>query len=205
MRKLLFIPLILGAISTFVVSCDETYDNPGGFNLKATLSIDPVLVAKSGAEYPLNVARVVDTTYRYYYTESDTTKDADGNPVIGGDGKYIIKVDTIWYNSKITAKLTEYDLVELPAAEDTFTIKLTSNARWMAPVPSAGGKIPWYFNYNLLTGATSLSGGGDGFVYFRVTRNKNKRRAVTAVQDIMTSDSTVLARLNFVQKGEKDN
>lgn len=204
MRKLLFIPFILGAICTFVVSCDDTNGNPGDFNLKATLSVDPVVVSVTGAEYPLNVARVTDTTYRYFYTESDTTKDADGKPVIGDDGKFIIKVDTIWYNSKITAKLTEYDLVELPAAEDTFTIKLASNARWMANIPDAGGKVQWYYNYNLLTGATSLSGGGDGFVYFRVTRNKNYRRAVVAVQDIMTSDSTVLARLRFVQKGEKD-
>lgn len=204
MRKLLFIPLILGVISAFVVSCDDTGENPGDFSLKATLSIDPVVVSKTGTEYPLNVARVVDTTYRYFYTESDTTKDADGKPVIGDDGKFIIKVDTIWYNSKITAKLTEYDLVELPAAEDTFTIKLVSNARWMAPVPSSGGKPQWYFNYNILTGTTSLSGGGDGNVYFHVSRNKNKRRPVVAVQDIMTSDSTVLARLNFVQKGERD-
>lgn len=205
MRKLLFIPLILGLVSAFVVSCDETNENPGDFSLKATLSIDPVVVSKTGTEYPLNVARVVDTTYRYFYTESDTTKDANGEPVIGNDGKLIIKVDTIWYNSKITAKLTEYDLVELPSAADTFTIKLVSNARWMAPVPSSGGKVQWYFNYNLLTGTTSLSGGGDGNVYFRTVRNKNKRRSVVAVQDIMTSDSTVLARLNFVQKGEKDD
>ena len=41
-------------------------------------------------------------------------------------------------------------------------------------------------------------------MYFRTTRNKNYRRSVVAVQDIMTSDSTVLVRLNFVQRGEKD-
>ncbi|MBR1593440.1 MAG: hypothetical protein IJ659_01530 [Alloprevotella sp.] len=205
MRKLLLIPFILGAVAALVVACDDSNGNPGDFSLKATLSVDPVVVSVTGTEYPLNVARVVDTTYRYFYTESDTTKDADGKPVIGSDGKLIINVDTIWYNSKITAKLTEYELIELPAAADTFTIKLASNARWMANVPDAGGKVQWYFNYNLLTGATSLSGGGDGCVYFRVTRNKNYRRSVVAVQDIMTSDSTVIARLNFVQKGEKDN
>lgn len=205
MRKILFVPLLLGVISAFVVSCDDnTKDNPGDYSLKATLELDPLIVSTSGNEYNLKVARVVDTTYRYFYTVKDTTKDADGEPVIGGDGKLIIKTDTIYYDSKITAKLTEYELLELPSNADTFTIKLSSNARWKAPVPDAKGKVQWFFNYNLITGGSSTSGGGDGNVFFRVTRNKNYRRAVVAVQDIMTSDSTVLARLNFVQKGEKD-
>lgn len=204
MRKLLYVPLLFGIIFGFAVSCDETMDNPGDFSLKATLEIDPVIVSTSGNEYTLQVARVTDTTYRYFYTVNDTTKDEDGNPVIGSDSKYIIKTDTIYYDSKITAKMTEYELLELPSPADTFTITLHSNARWKAPVPDAGGKIQWFFNYNLLTGGTSITGGGDGNVYFRVTRNKNYRRAVVAVQDIMTSDSTVLIRLKVVQKGEKD-
>lgn len=204
MRKLLYFMFLLGVASWVVVACDDTKDNPGDFSLKATLEVEPVLVSVKGNEYALNVARVTDTTYRYFYTENDTTKDENGEPVIGSDGKLIIKVDTIYYNSKVTAKLTEYELLELPSEADTFTVSLRSNARWKAPVPSAGGKVQWYFNYNLLTGGTSTAGGGDGRMYFRTTRNKNYRRSVVAVQDIMTSDSTVLVRLNFVQRGEKD-
>lgn len=205
MRNNFLTPLLFGIVLALMFSCsDSTKENPGDFSLKAELEIDPVIVSTSGSEYALEVARVVDTTYRYFYTKNDTLKDDDGEPVIGPDGKYSIKIDTIYYDSKITAKFTEYQLLELPSYADTFTVKLKSNARWRAPEPSSGGKAQWFFNYNLLTGGTSISGGGDGNVFFRVTRNKNYRRSVVAVQDIMTSDSTVLARLRFVQKGEKD-
>ena len=114
MRKLLYFMFLLGVASWVVVACDDTKDNPGDFSLKATLEVEPVLVSVKGNEYALNVARVTDTTYRYFYTENDTTKDENGEPVIGSDGKLIIKVDTIYYNSKVTAKFTEYELPPRP-------------------------------------------------------------------------------------------
>lgn len=193
-------------LAAFLLSaCEEDVaKNPGDFNLKPTLEIDPVITSLSGGSYQLNKLRETDTTYVYFYTKDDTLRDENGNFVIDGKGNLVVKTDTIYYNSKITAKFTEYALVTLPSPADTFSIKLKSNAKWKAPVPGTGGKVQWYYNYNILTGATSTSGGGDGMVNFRVSRNRNKTRAVIAVQDIITDDSTVLVRLNFTQKGESD-
>lgn len=187
------------------ISCeDEVAKNPGDFNLKATLEIDPNIVSTGGFNQELKLLRSVDTTYQYPSIKYDTLFDASGEPILGPDGKMQITTDTTWVPGNITARMDEYELMTLPAQADTFTLTLHSNARWKAPVPSAGGKVQWFYNYNLLTGSTSTAGGGDGYVYFRVTRNRNKKRAVVAVQDIMTSDSTVLVRLRFIQSGERD-
>lgn len=204
MKKLIYLTLL--AIGGFTIaSCDkDPATNPGDFSLKSTLEVEPQIVSTGGFTAELKLLRQIDSTYQYSSVKSDTVKDAQGNPVIGADGKLQIKNDTTWYDSNTTAKFSEYEVVQLPSAADTFTISLKSNAQWKAPVPSAGGKAQWYFNYNLLTGSTSTSGGGDGYVYFRTLRNRNKKRAVTAVQDIMTNDSTVLVRLRFSQSGERD-
>lgn len=204
MRKLFFAILIAMAGFT-IVACDkEAAKNPGDFNLKSTLEVDPQIVSTGGFTGELKLVRTIDSTYQYSSVTNDTLKDAQGNPIIGADGKLQITSDTTWHDGNITAKFSEYEVMMLPSKADTFTITLKSNAQWKAPVPSAGGKAQWYFNYNLLTGSTSTSGGGDGYVYFRVLRNRNKKRAVTAVQDIMTNDSTVLVRLRFRQSGERD-
>ena len=183
-------------------SCDddETY---GDFSVRSFLEVSPELVSIHGDRYPLTVSRSIDTTYRYSYTERDTLKDANGAPVLGEDGEIVIQVDTIWYDSQTTARFTEYEVVELPSSADTFSIALRSNAQWKAPVPGTGGKAQWYYNYNIHNGGTSTSGGGDGFVDFRVSRNRGYRRVVVAEQNILTSDSTVFVRLKFVQKGER--
>lgn len=202
MKKLFFL-LASTLLAAFLLSaCEEDVaKNPGDFNLKPTLEIDPVITSLSGGSYQLSKLRETDTTYVYFYTKDDTLRDENGNFVIDGKGNLTVKTDTIYYNSKITAKFTEYALVTLPSPADTFSIKLKSNAKWKAPLPPSA---TWYYNYNILTGATSTSGGGDGMVNFRVSRNRNRLRAITAVQDIMTNDSTVLVRLRFTQKGERD-
>ena len=64
--------------------------------------------------------------------------------------------------------------------------------------------MQWFYNYNVRPGTPSTAGGGDGWVDFRVSRNKNKRRSVVAVQDIYTNDSSAFVRLHFAQRGEKD-
>jgi hypothetical protein len=203
MKQLFYLSAILCVVCGSVASCkDDGY--PGDFNIKPTLAIIPEVTSLHGDTIALTQIRSIDSTYRYFYLHYDTLKDEGGEPVIGGDGKLVIAKDTVWYYSKITAKFTEYALVELPSTADTFTIRLQSNAKWNAPIPDRGDKVQWYYNYNLITGGTTTSGGGDGMLNFRVTRNKNYRRPVTAVQDIMTSDSSVLVRLRFTQRGEKD-
>lgn len=188
-----------------LMSCeDDVAKNPGDFSLKSTLAIDSKIVSTGGFSDDLKLLRSIDTTYQYPSIKHDTLFDEAGEPILGPDGKLQITSDTIWVAGNITARMDEYELMTLPAKADTFTLTLHSNARWKAPVPSTGGKVQWFYNYNLLTGSTSTAGGGDGYVYFRVTRNRNKKRAVVAVQDIMTSDSTVLVRLRFVQSGERD-
>lgn len=191
------------ALSFAIASCDDDEGTYGDYNLKSYLELDPAVVSIHGDQYPLTIARDIDSTYRYFYTRQDTLKDESSKPVIGPDGNLVVHVDTIWYDSKITARFIEYELIELPSKADTFSISLRSNAQWKAPVPGTGGKVQWYYNYNVHTGTTSTSGGGDGSVDFRVSRNRGYRRAVVAQQDIMTNDSTVLIRLNFTQKGER--
>lgn len=187
------------------VSCEkeDVLNTFGDYSIRSQLELIPELVSIHGDTIPLTVSRSIDTTYRYFRTEEDTIKDENDEPLLDASGKLQFVYDTIWFNGT-TGKFTEFELLELPSQADTFSITLRSNAQWKAPVPSAGGKVQWYFNYNVRTGTTSTAGGGDGWVDFRVTRNKNKRRSVIAVQDIYTNDSSAFVRLHFVQKGEKD-
>ena len=182
---------------------DDTLNTFGDYSIRSQLELIPELVSIHGDTIPLTVSRCIDTTYRYFRTEEDTIKDENGEYLLDASGKLQFVYDTIWFYGT-TGKFTEYELLTLPSQADTFSITLRSNAQWKAPVPSAGGKVQWYFNYNVRTGTTSTAGGGDGWVDFRVTRNKNKRRSVIAVQDIYTNDSSAFVRLHFVQKGEKD-
>ena len=183
---------------------DETLNTFGDYSIRSQLELIPRLISIHGDTIPLIVSRSIDTTYRYFRAEEDTVKAETGEPLLDANGKLQFVYDTIWFYGT-TGKFTEYELVELPAQADTFTITLLSNAQWKAPVPSTGGKVQWYYNYNIRTGSTSTAGGGDGFVDFRVSRNKNYKRAVIAVQDIYTNDSTSFVRLHFRQKGEKDD
>lgn len=186
-------------------SCEkeDTLNTFGDYSIQSQLELIPEVVSIHGDIYPLTVARSVDTTYRYFSTKEDTIKNEEGKPLLDSNGRLQFVYDTIWYNGT-SGKFTEYELVELPSQADTFSISLRSNAQWKAPVPSTGGKVQWFYNYNIRTGTTSTAGGGDGWVDFRVSRNKNYKRAVIAVQDIYTSDSAAFIRLHFRQKGEKD-
>lgn len=206
MKKLLFLFAAALVVANALTACDDDVaKNPGDFSLKPTLEIEPVVTSITGTQYQLSKVREIDTTYVYFYLKEDTARDASGEFVIGPDGNYVVTVDTVYYNSKITAKFTEYGLVTLPAPADTFRVALKSNSKWKAPVPGTGGKVQWFYNYNILTGATTTAGGGDGEVNFRVSRNRNKNpRAVVAVQDILTEDSTVMVRLRFMQEGESN-
>ena len=215
MKKLLGFALAVGLVFT-VLSCEDEAENPGDFNLKSTLTIDPmVMTSTSGLTYNLEEEAVYDTAFTSSYEKKDTTfeVDADGNfvigpdgkkvPVIGDDGNIIVNSTTITFKTGKRAVFHKMKMIKLESPADTFTIHLKSNARWKAP-QYAPEKAQWFFNYNLRTGGNSLTGGGDGNFYFRTLRNKNKTRVEPVPQYIFTSDSTVMYQLNFGQAGERD-
>lgn len=216
MKKLLGFAMAVGALFT-IMSCEEEAENPGNFNLKAELTLDSIMTSTLGHSYVLEEEAVFDTAYTDTYEKRDTTfeTDAEGNfvldgngkkiPVIGGDGKYIIKIDTITFRTGKRGVYHKMKMITLESPADTFTIHLQSNAKWRAPEPVAPeGKVQWFFNYNLRTGGNSLTGNGDGHFYFRTLRNKNYARKTPVSQEIFTSDSTVMYQLNFGQAGERD-
>ena len=205
MKRLIYLFALLCA-TTAIPSCDEAPENPGDFGVASTLEVMPSVVSKvDGLSYELKLARSKDTTYVYPYTVKELIVDENGEPILDETGNKQYTETEKLVTSKITARYFEMEPIMLPAKVDTFSITLKSNARWKAPVPSSGGKAQWYFNYNILTGGTSTAGGGDGQIDFRVLRNRNYKRAVPAEQYIITSDSTVMYKLIFIQSGEKDN
>ena len=197
MKTLFYLPTLLLTAALLVIGCETHPENPGDFSVKCTLELTPVVRSLRGVEYPLTQLRSIDSTYRYFYIEEDTLKDASGEPVIDDDGNLIVKEDTIYYNSKVTARFTEYALVVLPWEMDTFEISFKSNVLWSANVPITNSRTEstWYYNYNSTT-----AGGGDGSVLFRTKNNTTGRmRGLDAVQEIYSRDSTVMARLHFNQ------
>lgn len=204
MKKILYFAII-GLCLCGMVACEEEFENPGDFSVKATLGFNPAsaLSKVDGITYDFKVLSEKDTAFVSSYTRNDTTFDANGEPVIGPDGKIVINYDTIYFKTGKVAHYYEMDTITFPSHADTFTVHITSNALWKAP-QFKPKKTQWFFNYNLKTDGTSLYGGGDGYFYFRTTRNKNKSRSEKAEQYIFTSDSTVMYHFVFGQKGEKD-
>ncbi len=214
MKKLLYF-VVAGVVLT-VLSCEDEAENPGDFNLKSELSMDPMLVTSVGGQsYALEEEAVYDTLYTSSYEKKDTTFRVDGSgnyildengkkiPEIGSDGNIITQTDTVVFQTGKRGVFHKMKLIKLESTADTFTIHIKSNALWKAP-QYAPTKAQWFFNYNLRTGGNSLTGGGDGYFYFRTLRNKNKTRVEPVPQYIYTSDSAVMYQLNFGQAGERD-
>lgn len=195
MKKLLYFLLLLSG-GFGVSACDEEAKNPGDYSLKTTLKILDA-TTKSGKNLNLDVLREIDSTYVRFRIRKDTLKGPDGIPIKDSNGKLTITDDTTFYNGRITARFVEMKKVVLESALDTVLIALESNAKWMAPMPVAGGKVQWFFTQR-------LAGGGTGTIIARVTQNKDTERTVDAVQYVLTSDSAVMYKLVFGQKGQKD-
>ena len=184
-----------------IVACENEPKNPGDFNKACTLDVaGPVVSLKTGKTYELKVARETDTVYKYLYVLKDTMLDDAGKPIIGSNGQPITKDDSVYIYSKIKARLIEMEPLYLPGAADTFCVDINSNARWLAPAPILPGDIsPWIFNHN-----SSTTGGGDSQLLWRTIRNRSNTRSTTAMQQIITSDSTVMYRIPIKQYGERD-
>lgn len=176
MRKLLFVAPFLAACAA-ICACEDEPTNPGDFDVKSTLEVTRIWTA-TGVDYPVSVVCEKDTVYQASRYDNETD-------------------ELVWYDTDTRGHLVELSTTELPPEADTIFIKLSSNAKWMAPMPDNGGKAQWFFTQR-------LAGGGSSTVVATVTRNRNKRRAVDAAQYILTSDSAVIFKVNFAQRGEKD-
>jgi hypothetical protein len=200
MRKLLYLTLVLGAAGIY--SCDDDAGPDGNYG---DSSIRPAMELNSfyckadpSKVYTLTVdpTQPTDTTYIYSYEAKDTVKDANGNPVIGSNGQLQINTHTVEYKG-MTAKYVVYEPIEMPAlptvttaAADTFIMRAVTNSHWSSSV--AGGRT----GLSMVNG----SGAGDSDVSFRITKNTSKS-ARTRYAYIYTSDSTVMHKLTFIQKG----
>lgn len=174
MRHLLYAAAVLLAVT----ACDREAENPGDFSLRPTLSVTSVHTLHHPEEVELKILCEKDTNYQTFSIDDETE-------------------DTLWYSTGTHGHYVEMEPITLSPEADTLYIKLQSNARWQAPMPDAGGKAQWFTTQR-------LSGGGNSTVIATVTRNRNYRRPVSAVQYILTSDSTVMYKLTFDQQGEKD-
>ena len=77
----------LGLTLAGILSCSENAENPGDFNLKAELSMDPMLVTSTlGQSYVLEEEAVYDTAYTDTYDRRDTTFEVDAEPSIDTKG-----------------------------------------------------------------------------------------------------------------------
>lgn len=188
MRKLLFF-LTVAALASGVVSCDNEPKNPGDFTVKSTLNVDMIKSMTTGETYNLSVARSFDTIFKTPVQVWDTIYDANGEFLERN-------ADTIWVPSKFTTRYIETQPVVLPSVADTFSMDLTTNAKWLSPNPTIVD-LPWIYN------ESTTGGGGDGTIIFRVARNRNFARSLTPML-IYTSDSTVFYKIPFGQTGEKE-
>lgn len=199
MKKLFYLIALAFAATWGLGSCDSEPENPGDFGLACEVSTGDVVVSLTdGQQFPIQIARQIDTIYQHKWVKRDTLKDANGDPV-KVNGKLQITTDTIPYYSSFTARYYESEPILLPSKADTFEVKILSNSRWLAPVPDNKNTAQWFFNYN-----SSTTGCGDGTLQFRVTRNRSKERKVWAEQKVFSQDTTVMLNLVFRQAGERD-
>lgn len=185
MRKLLY--LILGGLllSVGFASCDDDPGNPGDFSIRGALEVVNI-TSTAGHSYDIVVEQEFDSIIMRYNILRDTT--------IAPDGGMNIDVDTVWYEDGLChfVKLKQVDLM---ANADTVVVELASNARWTAQQPSSTGRR-WYT-------VISSTGGGDGYFKAAVIENTSANaRTNVQNQQIVTSDSSVIYEIPFLQVGK---
>lgn len=197
MFKLSHLLLIVMALAV-LCGCEQKYENPGDFNLKSSLEIVQIYDTL-GNTFPFEVLRSIDTTYLYPRITRDTLKDGSGNPILNNQNKLQITIDTTYVPGKKTARYIELDTIVIGSARNELHIDLKTNARWQAPTPNFGTKVPWYVTQ---TGV----GGGDGTIKAKISLGlATKRRPVLAKQFIFTQDSLVMYKLMFDQKAQNEH
>lgn len=198
MKKLIYL-ILTGALLAFVAACENEPENPGDFSIKSELDLAGLVSENTGTQYTLNVARQADTVYEYFYNVNDTLKDANGEPLVGSDGKLQITTTQKSYFSKKTARLIEYEPILLPSYEnlefDTLSLSFKSNAAWN--VIELATPVNWY------APVSSYSVGGDGAFKFSIKKWSGDVSRFVVKQEIMTQDSLVLHRFFFKHSGLK--
>lgn len=189
MRKILYCITAFVCI-WLVAGCDNEPKNPGDFSVKATLDVNQFVSLTTGEVYTLQTAREFDTVFKNGVQVWDTVWDSNGEFVSR-------TADTVWLANKYVTRFHEMKPVILPASADTFSMQLTTNAKWLSPNPEIV-VMPWIYN------EATAAGGGDGTIIFRVARNRNYQRTEYTPMYIYTSDSTVFYKIPFGQYGEKD-
>ena len=188
MKKIFYLIAAIG-ITWGVVSCDNEPKNPGDFNVKANLTFSDLVSTTTGETYKFNVARSIDSIYKYKVALYDSIFDENGKFV-----QRQVK-DSVYIPASFTTKFIEMEPVILPSYADTFYLELQTNARWIATEPD--GTL-WLYNESTTTG------GGDGFISLRSARNRNGTRKNYSNMYVYTSDSTVMYKIPFGQIGERD-
>ena len=81
MKKAL--PIMLCATCLLLcTACEkDSLNTYGDYSVRSQLELLPEVVSIHGDSYPLVIARTVDTTFRYFRTEQDTIKNAEGKPL----------------------------------------------------------------------------------------------------------------------------
>ena len=198
MKKLIYV-ILTGAVLAFMAACENEPENPGDFSIKSKLDLAGLVSQNKGTQYTLSVARQADTTYEYFYNVYDTLKDAQGEPLVGSDGKLQITTTQKSYFSKKTARLIEYEPVLLPSYDDldfdTLSLSFNSNAAWN--VIELETPVNWY------SPVSSYSVGGDGAYKFSIKKWSGDVSRYVVKQEIMTQDSMVLHRFFFKHSGLK--
>lgn len=189
MKKIFYL-IAAGVLAHFIVACDNEPKNPGDFGVKAELSLGDITSTVTGDVYKLSVSRKIDTIFRTAVTRWDTIFDEKGEFVSRTQ-------DTIWVPAKFTTNFYEMEPIVLPEYADTFNLPLKTNAKWLSPTPEIVN-VQWLYN------EATTGGGGDGHITFRIARNRNYKRTTYTDMYVFTSDSTVMYKIPFTQKGEKD-
>lgn len=188
MKKIFYLLAAIG-VTWGIVSCDSEPKNPGDFSIKSTMEVGSIMSLVNGQTYNLKVMRDFDTIFKNGVQVWDTVFDANGEFVSR-------TADTIWVPAKHNTRYVEMEPVVFEAQADTFSLNLSTNAKWESPSPISS--VPWIYN------ESTTAGGGDGTIIFRIARNRNFKRSTYTPMYIYTSDSTVFYKIPFGQKGEKD-
>lgn len=205
MKKLLYFSVLGLAAATALTACDNEPKNPGDFSVKSKLEVVGVRSLVTGTEYPLVVARSIDSTYRYTQTVYDTLRDVSGEFVLGDDGKLVITEHDEYTFSKITAKFVEFEPITIPSYEDiemdTIEVALQTNANWISDggnISIEGQPVTWYSVLN-----STSTGGGDGSMLIGVKKFAGTTSKHIKERTLLTRDSTVMYSFRFIHTGTK--
>ena len=138
MKKFLYFAVV-GIFLCGIVACEKEFENPGDFSVKATLSFNPAsaLSKVDGITYEFKVLSEKDTAFVSSYTLNDTTFDANGEPVIGPDGKIVINYDTIYFKGMNVSQALDYIEANFPQSveRDTIVKFVRESPRGIIPKP----------------------------------------------------------------------